>query len=88
MRPSSRPRPSFRPDPLTATNKSGEVTSPTYDSHGNDTDVDDPLRYVTTLTYTAAGQVLTAVNGNDDPTTDLHDSQGAKRGKGRKRAGS
>jgi hypothetical protein len=85
VRPGSRSRPSSRPEPSTATNEAGAVPSSIDDSHGNDTNVEDPWRYVTTFTYTSTGGVIKAIDAYDCTTTHLHDIQGTKRGRGRKR---
>ena len=53
VRPGSSPRHSVRPKPLITTNEAGRITSLTNDCHGNLPDVEDPLRYLTTMTYTA-----------------------------------
>jgi uncharacterized protein RhaS with RHS repeats len=85
VRPSSRSRPSPRPESLTATNEAGAVTSLIDDSHGNVTNVEDPMCRLTTFTYTSAGAVLKAGDAYDCTTTELHDSHATKRQRGRKR---
>ena len=86
VRPSSRPGHSVRPEPLIATNEAGWGTSLTTDSHGNLPDIEDPYRYLTTMTYTVTDRVLTVINADDRATTYPRDSQGRKRRPGRKQA--
>jgi RHS repeat-associated protein len=60
--------------PLTFTNADGNTTSFTY-SGGNLVGIEDPLLKLTTMTYTATGQVQTTENADDFTTTNLYDSQ-------------
>jgi hypothetical protein len=63
-------------------------TAPELENQGNDADAEDPLNCVTTFSYKVIRGVMTIVNSNDPATNDLHPSQGGKRRRGRKRAGS
>ena len=62
-------------EPLTYTNANGETTSYTYDGHGNNTVIQDPLNDLTTMTYTTTGQVQTSTDANNHTTTYQYDSQ-------------
>ena len=86
VRPSSRPRHSMRPEPLIATNEAGRVAPLTNDGPGNNTEIEDPFRCVTTMTYRVTDGVLTVINADDRAATYPRDTQGRKVGRGRKRA--
>src|SRR5207245_8614674 len=62
-------------EPLTQTDELGNITTMTYDTGGNLTQIKDALSHITTMTYSSHGLLLTTTDPLSHTTTLGYDSR-------------